>query len=510
MTNILEYLENSSRLYPDKLAFCEESGFASYSELQDDSKRVGSCLAELVPARSPVAILLDKSVLNIKAMLGVMYAGCFYVEIDTKMPINRIQKIFNVLQPAVLVSDKTHQKLAEDLASSEHFKVVDISRAITHEINDRSLSNIRKNHIDEDLAYVLYTSGSTGVPKGVAVSHRALSAYIGWVTKEFHFDCKTVFGSQTPLYFSMSVTDVYGTIASGGTYWIIDSHMFMFPLRLIEWMNKKKINTIYWVPSAYSIVLKMHTFTSVKPQTLRLAMFAGEPMPPSVLQYWKNACGNETLFANLFGPTETTDICSFYKIPMDWRDEGRPVPIGEHCANLHLLLIKEDGSEADFNEEGELYVRGAFLASGYYGDLEKTNLFFVQNPLQDKLPERVYRTGDLAVRDKKGILHYKGRKDNQIKHLGYRIDLGEIEAAAASVFQEGICSALYDKETDQIKLFYTNSALDTETVKLKLKENLPTYMIPSGYFPVLEMPLNRNGKIDRKKLAELSERYEVT
>lgn len=510
MTNILEYLENSSRLYPDKPAFCEESGFASYSELQDDSKRVGSCLAELVSARSPVAILLDKSVLNIKAMLGVMYAGCFYVEIDTKMPISRIQKIFHILQPAVLVSDEAHYKLTEDLASTAHIKIVEISRAITHEINDRSLSNIRKNHIDEDLAYVLYTSGSTGVPKGVAVSHRALSAYIEWVTKEFHFDCKTVFGSQTPLYFSMSVTDVYGTIASGGTYWIIDPHMFMFPLRLIEWMNKKKINTIYWVPSAYSIVLKMHTFTSVKPQTLRLAMFAGEPMPPSVLQYWKNACGNETLFANLFGPTETTDICSFYKIPMDWQDEGRPVPIGEHCANLHLLLIKEDGSEADFDEEGELYVRGSFLASGYYGDAEKTNLFFVQNPLQDKLPERVYRTGDLAVRDKKGILHYKGRKDNQIKHLGYRIDLGEIEAAAASVFQEGICSALYDKETDQIKLFYTSGTLDAETVKLKLKENLPAYMMPSKYFHVLEMPLNRNGKIDRKKLAELSERYEVT
>lgn len=283
---------------------------------------------------------------------------------------------------------------------------------------------------------------------------------------------------------------------------MIDQHMFMFPIRLIEWMNHKGINTIYWVPSAYNLVFRTHTFTKIKPQTLKLAMFAGEVMPPSVLQYWKDACDDDVLFANLFGPTETTDICSYYKIPAGWRDDGTPVPIGEHCSNLQLLLVKEDGFEAECGEEGEIYVRGAFLASGYYGDAEKTNHSFVQNPLQDKLPERVYRTGDIAVRDRKGILHYKGRKDDQIKHLGYRIDLGEIEAAAVSVFQDGMFCALYDKDTERIRLFYTCNALDSDMVKEKLKDKLPAYMIPAEYVHLSEMPLNRNGKMDRKRLSE--------
>ncbi len=509
MTNIIEYLEKNALLYPDKPAFCEESGFVSYAYLQNDSKKIASCLAEIVTVHRPVAILLEKSVLNIKAMFGVMYAGCFYVQIDTKMPISRIQKIFDNLQPAVVITDKNHFELAKALTSSDHLKIVDIRHALTHEINDTRLLDIRKKHIDQDLAYILYTSGSTGIPKGVAISHKALIAYIQWVLEAFHLDCTTVFGSQTPLYFSMSVTDVYGTIASGGTYWIIDQHMFMFPLRLTEWMNKKKINTIYWVPSAYNIAFKLHTFSKIKPQTLKLAMFAGEVMPPAVLQYWKDACGNDTLFANLFGPTETTDICSFYIIPADWQNNGKPVPIGEQCTNLELLLIKEDGCEADFEEEGELYVRGTFLASGYYGDTEKTDLYFVQNPLQNKFPEKVYRTGDIAIKDSKGILHYKGRKDNQIKHMGYRIDLGEIEAAA-SIVQNGMFSVLYDSQSDKIKLFYTCDTLDAITIKAALKEKLPAYMIPSDYIYIPEMPLNRNGKIDRKKLTELSKQSENT
>ena len=502
MKNILEYLEATALVLPDKVGFSDNNRELTFTQAMKNAGVLGTALS-VYGKRRPIAVLIDRSCCCIEAMLGVLYAGDFYTVVDVHSPVDRIKEIISVLVDPVVLTDESCMEIARQVAG-EH-QIVVYEQMITGKFDETLLSAIRADMIDMDIAYILFTSGSTGVPKGTVISHRALISYINWVTAEFGFDEKTVFGSQTPLYFSMSVTDLYSTVKCGCTYHIIPKHYFSFPVTLIDYLNDKQINTLYWVPTAISILSNWKAFDVKKPRYLQKVLFAGEVMPTKQLNYWIRNLDEDILYANLFGPTETTDICTFYVLDREFED-SESIPIGIPCDNCQVMIIKEDGTEAGPGEEGELYARTSFMAEGYYNNPEKTRQAFVQNPLHTAYPERVYRTGDLVRRNDAGEIIYISRKDFQIKRNGYRIELGEIEAAANSVDKVKSCACIYLKSCERLVLLYEGGPKDPEKVLFAVKAKVPAYMIPDQILRRKDMPKNANGKIDRKELTrELEE-----
>ena len=503
LKNILEFLEKSVEAYPEKYAFCDDRTDLTYMQLMLQAKAVGTFLLKYNVSKNPVAILLDKTVTSISAFMGVVYSGGIYVVLDAHMPTGRMSSILQTLSPAAILTDHAHEGKAREVCTCAPILLMEDACAC--QCDEEQLSKIRRLSIDTDPVYILFTSGSTGNPKGTVVSHRSIIAYTEWVVETFQLNKDTVFGNQTPFFFSMSVLDIFSTLCSSATMYIIPSSLFSFPLKLIEALHIHQVNTIYWVPSALSIISNCQAFDYAAPPSMKTVLFAGEVMPAKVLNYWAEHLP-EAMLANLYGPTEVTDICTCYIVNRTFANY-ESIPIGKACGNCDVLLITPDGREAGLGEEGEIYVRGSFLSMGYYNDPEKTAEVFVQNPLNRHYPELVYRTGDLAKYNEYGELQYIARRDMQIKHMGYRIELGEIDAAACAVNGVECCAALYDPQTDQILLFYQGSSVDEAALTKELRTRLPKYMLPANLIRLRQMPYNQNGKIDR---AALKKEYQCT
>ena len=470
----------------------------TYSEFLNTAKAIGTDIAKSGVFKKPIAVIAERSVKNLAAMFGVLYSGNFYTVIDSEMPPERVKAIFDTLKPAAVVVTKACLSLLKKFDFNG--KAVNYEIAKDCPADGSLLGKIRENMIDSDPAYVLFTSGSTGVPKGAVVSHKAVLTYVKWYADTFKIDESTVFGSQTPFYFSMSVSDVFSTVFAGGELNIIPKALFSFPMKLIEFLNTRRVNTIYWVPSALCIIANWRALDYGELKYVKKVLFAGEVMPVKQLNYWISKLEG-AMFANLFGPTETTDICTYYIVDRNFED-GETLPIGRACDNCDVFVVKEDGNEAKKGEEGELYARGSFLAMGYYNNPEKTAAAFVQNPLNTAYPETVYKTGDLVKYNEKGELIYISRIDFQIKHMGYRIELGEIEAAANALGYVTACAAVYDSDRDKIILAYEGKKRESAEILSDLRLRLPEYMTPQIVKRIKAMPQNANGKVDRKKILE--------
>ncbi len=497
--NVLEYIEHSAREYPSNPAFRDDKTQVTYSELLQQTRRLGYQIAKKISGmRNPIAVFMDKSVECLISFFGIAASGNFYVCMDTQMAPERIRKILNSLQPAaVLGKSIQNEKLFSDYLVLDYEELL---AAGTEEGKQQEcLKNIRRNMIDADPLYILYTSGSTGIPKGSVISHRSVIDYAEWVSRIFQFDEKTVFGSQTPFYFSMSVLDIFTTIRNGAALQIIPKKLFSFPVKLLEYMKETHVNAIYWVPSALSIVADWQAWDYVALPQLHTVLFAGEVMPTRQLNVWRSHLP-EARYANLFGPTEITDIGLYYILDREFSDE-EPIPIGVPCENIDAFAVTEEGKLIGKGETGELYFRGSFVGCGYYNNPEKTQEVFIQNPLQSSYPDPVYRTGDLVRLNERGEYLYQGRKDFQIKHMGYRIELGEIEHAAGSFQKLERAACIYHTGKDKIILIYQGTA-GKEEIMAYLKDLLPAYMMPEVMVQVPAMPLNANGKIDRKRLQE--------
>lgn len=501
MKNILQYLEKSAYQHPDKVVFADDKKTLTYNQCVEYSKKVGTGLSGLNVKRNPIAVLMDKNVESLTCFFGVVYSGNFYVVIDSNMPNDRILKIFDILKPVALVSDYSHKEKVVDL----HECIYYYEELICEDIDEERLNQIRENMIDTDPLYALFTSGSTGVPKGAVVNHRSVMNYASWYKNTFDIDENTIFGSQTPFYFSMSVSDVFSTILAGATLHIIPKTLFSFPIKLVEYMNIRKINTIYWVPSALCIIANLKVLDYATLEYVNKILFAGEVMPTKQLNYWKKHLPL-AMYANLFGPTETTDICTYYIVDRDFADD-EVLPIGKACQNCDIFLLNENNQEVLDNSEGELCVRGSFLALGYYNNDEKTKEAFVQNPLNQSYPEVIYKTGDLVKYNERGELIYLTRKDFQIKHMGYRIELGEIEAAVNSLQNIQSCAVIFDEVKDKIVLIYTGK-IDKDEIMSGIRQKIPHYMYPNIIKKLKNMPYNQNGKIDRKLLKNTYEDME--
>lgn len=505
VTNILEYLEASERKSPDKIAYSDKNTSQTFQEFASRARRLGSCLAHRQASGRPVAVFMEKSVDMIAGFMGTVYGGGFYCPIDVTMPKERIQTILSVLRPAVILTCTAERETAQALIDSQDTggtELVIFEEALKESEDSGLLRCLRNRSIDTDPLYILFTSGSTGVPKGVLISHKVIINNMEWLETEYEFGPDDVLGNQVPFYFDVSDHDIYSVMKFGCSMVIIPPELFTFPVRLVQFMNEHKVSAIFWVPFALCMAANLNAFASETPSYLRYIFFAGEVMPVRQLNYWRRYLP-DALYSNMYGPTETY-VCTYYNLNRDFR-EDETLPIGRGCGNIDILLLDEENRLVGPGEDGqgEICVRGCTLSLGYYRNRETTAQRFVQNPLQDAYPEIIYRTGDLAKYNEYGELVYLNRRDFQIKHLGYRIELGEIETAAGAVDGVEYCACLYDQGRRLILLIYSGLKMEKREMTAKLGEQIPKYMMPNRIIHMEQLPHNANGKIDRKKLEEM-------
>lgn len=494
-TNILEYLEKTVKEVPDKTAYTDGKHGLTFAEVFRYSRAIGSYLSREGFYREPVVIYMKKSPEAVAAFYGAVYGRCFYVPFDEEMPEYRVSLILETLKPRLMICDAyTEKKLIKIGFSGRTLRFED---AVKTEIRDEKLAEIREASMDTDPIYIVFTSGSTGVPKGVAACHRSVLDYVENLSKVLGFNRETVFGNQSPLYFDACLKELYPTMMFGATTYLVPKSLFMFPVKLVEYLNENHINTVCWVVSALTMISSMGTFDKVVPKYLHTVAFGSEVFPIKQFNLWRHALP-KAQFTNLYGPTECTGMSCYYRVNREFGPDD-VIPIGRPFKNTEILLLNDEDQSAGEGETGEICIRGTCVTLGYYRNPEKTKEVFVQNPLNDCYPELIYRTGDIGRYNEFGELVFVSRKDHQIKHMGHRIELGEIEVHVNQMAGIRMSCCVYDKEREKIVLFYVGDAEGKDIIKA-LKEKLPRYMIPNLVEKIEEMPFTANGKLNRMEL----------
>ena len=496
-TNVLEYLENTVRRVPYKLGFSDGIHAMTFREIYDQARAIGSWLYRNGIYGQSVAVLMEKQPRTITAFLGVIYGGNYYVPLDTQIPRCRAEGILKSSRAQILLCDEGTEAIAREMAFSG--KVICYENAAFGIIDEEALAQVRQEQLDIDPIYIVFTSGSTGVPKGVTGCHRAVIDYIENLCDVLKFSENTVFGNQTPLYFDACLKEILPALKYGAAVELIPKELFSFPVRLVEYMNRKKINTLCWVVSALTMISSFRTFDVVTPEYVHTVAFASEVFPIRQLKLWRSALPHARFF-NLYGPTETTGICCYYEVDREF-DDNEILPVGKPFRNTQILLLDENGFPTEKGETGEICIRGTRLTLGYFDDPDRTDAAFVQNPMHSLYPDRIYRTGDMGRYNDRGELVFLSRKDHQIKHMGHRIELGEIETAAGTCPQIRNACCVYDDERQKIILYYTGIVQVTELADY-LKERLPRYMLPNMIRQLNTIPLTPNGKLDRNSLKQ--------
>ncbi len=514
LTNILQYLEKTVTEVPDKPAFSNGTEGLTFSELHRHARTIGARLLSMGHGGEPVAVLMDKHPHAIATFFGILYAGGFYAALDAEMPTARMGLILETLKPRLLIFDEKNRKTAaalvdEGLFAGEICSWGDVcageGTALT-EADERALSAVRDRQIDTDPIYVVFTSGSTGVPKGVVACHRSVIDYTESLCEAIGFDRNTVFANQTPLYFDAPLKEIMPTVKFGATAYLVPKMLFMFPVKLCDYLNEHRINTVCWVVSALTMISSLGALEKNPPRYLTTVCFGSEVFPRKQYDLWRKALPTARFF-NLYGPTEATGMSCFWPARDLAPDET--IPVGRPFRNTDLMLLTEDGDGTARRvtapgEEGEICLRGTCVTLGYYNNPEKTAEAFIRNPLNPYYPELIYRTGDIGRFNEQGELVFVSRRDAQIKHMGHRIELGEIEAAAAAADGVRAACCVYDAGGKRIALFYVGDA-EPKALASALKDALPRYMLPAICEKLPVMPLTPNGKADRKGLRERAE-----
>lgn len=500
--NVLSYLDETYQKYPGKIAFSSENGSVTFSQLYHRSRAAGSYLAGCGYYKKPIVVFMQKSPDMINAFLGVIRSGCYYVPIDEEMPPHRIDLIFETLKPELVICDDTTEHAAAELQKSSEisFQIVKYNMLINYEVNEGALAEIENRAIDTDPIYIVFTSGSTGIPKGVLACHRSVIDYIENLSEILQVSENTVFGNQAPLYVDACLKEIYPTLKYGASTHLIPKQLFMFPVKLVEYLNAHKINTICWVVPALTLISSLGTFKTVVPETLRTIAFGSEVFPIKQFNLWKRQLP-QTRFINLYGPTEATGMSCYYEAEREFSPD-ETIPIGRPFRNTEILLLDEENKLAAPGQAGEICIRGTSLTLGYYKDFTRTDTAFVQNPLNNAYHELIYRTGDLGRYNERGELMFLSRKDYQIKHMGHRIELGEIEMLANKNGGVECSCCIFDKERSKMILYYVGAAEEVALLS-DLKTRLPRYMLPGVIRRLDSIPLTTNGKINRLALMEL-------
>jgi amino acid adenylation domain-containing protein len=501
--NVLEYLEKSASEFPQKTAVADENSEYTYEELLKKSKNAGAVLSTVVQPCSPIPVYMEKSCKTLAIFMGAVQAGCFYCLLDTSMPAERTNMILSTLEAKVMIVDEKSAKKQEKLGFTG--KVLYAEELLAHEITaqeEEKLLSVRENALDIDPLYSIFTSGSTGVPKGVIVNHRSVIDFIEYFTDIFHITGDDVIGNQAPFDFDVSVKDIYSSLKTGATLQIIPKKLFSFPMPLMDYLDDRKVTTLIWAVSALCIVTTLKGFEYKRPSCINKVIFSGEVMPIKHLNAWREAYPT-AMFVNVYGPTEITCNCTYYIVDREFALDA-VLPMGKAFPNERVFLLDDDDAMITpdmTGKAGEICVSGTAVTLGYYNNAERTSQAFVQNPLNHAFNEIIYRTGDLGYYNDRQEMCFSSRKDFQIKHMGHRIELGEIDMAMNSVDTVVRACCIFDKDENKILGFYEGEA-DKKTITHELTKKLPKFMIPQEFIQVKNMPITKNGKIDRNALME--------
>jgi amino acid adenylation domain-containing protein len=501
------WVERTAERAPENIALEDGATCLTYRELRQMALAVGSGILaradfSAVPPgiSAPIAVFLPKSHAALVAFMGILYSGNIYVPIDDRMPAARLSKIWENLQPALIITDAAgREKLCSGGMDADRLALYDdlLASSVDRAAVDARLAAV----VDTDPIYIMYTSGSTGTPKGVTVTHRGVMDYAQWVAETFAIDETSSFGNQAPFYFDNSILDIYTSFLTGAKLIIIPEILFQFPVRLPAFLQEKAVDTIFWVPTVMINVANSGALAeeNLTLPALRRILFCGEAMPNKQLNIWRRAFPDK-LYANLYGPTEISDVCTCFLVDREFADSD-PLPIGRACRNMRVWVLDEEDKLSPPGEIGELCVQGTGLALGYWDRPDLTAAAFVDCPLSPPYAAKMYRTGDLVRREADGLLYFIGRKDSQIKHKGNRIELEEIETAGKSLPGVHNLCVLYDEEKQEIVMFLEAEApLDPRQLTRAFHALLPKYMIPGRFVQLPALPYNANGKIDRVQL----------
>lgn len=495
MKNVLEYLEITATKYPQHGIF-EDTQFLSYQQLFNQSKRLGTALAKEAPPKSPIPIFMEKGISCLMSFLGSVSAGCFYVLLNPSLPKTRLEQIWAVLKTNLILTDRCHQELLESYFPEAHIVLLEELLQVT--IEQELLDSIRQQALDVDPLYANFTSGSTGIPKGVVVSHRSTIDFIDRFVTNFQIEAEDRIGNQAPFDFDVSVKDLYSALKTGASLVIIPKSLFSQPAPLLDYIIKQQVTTLIWAVSALCLITTFHGLDYKVPTKVRKVLFSGEEMPMKHLKEWMFHLP-EAMFVNLYGPTEITCNCTYHIISLQDL-ELEKLPIGKAFDNEEVFLLDTENQRITVPHQiGELCVRGTALALGYYNAFAQTEQQFVQNPCHHHYRDPIYKTGDLAYFDERGLLYFSGRKDFQIKYMGHRIELEEIERFLTAFDEVKRSCCVFDEQKSRLYAFYIGT-LDPKELRTRLKEQLPIFMIPSKLISMEIFPLTKNGKIDRKQL----------
>lgn len=489
--NVYDFLDNSAKTFPNKIVFTHNDLKITYYDFYLLVNALASEFIRLGIKKEPILVILPKSIETLVVFFAAARSGNFYSILDDKTPIDRIKLVCENLKPKVIVTVKNNS------LSQLNIRNIFVEDFYKFKIDFQSNENRYSGLIDTDLAYVLFTSGSTGIPKGVAITHKSIIDYVFWVVNTFNVNSNDILANQAPFYFDNSILDIYSTVFTGASLHIISNSDFAFPMKVLKYLQDNNISMIFWVPSVLIYFANTKAIENIKLPDLKKILFCGEIMPNKHLNIWRKNLSH-AVYANLYGPTEITDVCAYYIIDREFEDD-EILPIGIACENTELLVFDDELNlitQDQVGIKGELYVRGTCLSVGYYNDTKKTDEAFIQNPLHNIYSEKIYKTGDIVSYNQNGELLCFGRIDSQIKLKGHRIELGEIESVVLGIKGVKRAACIFDG-----KLIVCYYEADCEIdLKVQLSKKLPAYMIPSNFILIDSFKLNANSKIDRAYL----------
>jgi amino acid adenylation domain-containing protein len=491
---------------PEATALVMQGKTMSYGALEAASNRLAHLLLESGCAKGDrVGLFLSKGTDAIVSMLGVLKAGAAYVPIDLDSPALRVRRVIEVCEPfAVVVEPRADHLLGEVLSSGRcNPKIVrpsDSARWAMPETRPPARTS------EQDPAHILFTSGSTGIPKGVIITHRNVTTFLDWACDYFGISAGEQISGHPPLHFDLSTFDIYGTLSRGATLHMIPPTLSLLAPKLAQFVRETRLDQWFSVPSILTYMANFDVVEQGDFPHLKRLLWCGEVLPTPTLMYWMKRLPHVT-FTNLYGPTEATIASSYFTLSRPPAHEQEDVPIGSPCTGEELLVLDDELAPVAPGVVGHIHIRGDGLSPGYWRDAAQTGAAFLPNP---KAPgDRLYRTGDLGWLGDDGQFHYVGRADNQIKSRGYRIEPGEIESAlgALGCLQEW---AVVGVETGGFENWaiccaYVPAAgaeLSPAAMRRELMQTLPKYMLPAHWQSYVALPKNANGKIDRPAIRE--------